>query len=635
MSSNEFFGKNGLVSFTGVVEDRNDPLKLGRVRVRIFGWHTSNKQEMPTESLNWSRVLCPLDNGKNPYTPKESDYVFGFFLDEDKQESLIIGSFHGIPEEASNPEEGFNDPRTNLEEIPLPPQYDSVDLENVENEDSNQEENTGRFYNEDATPGSTTSFGVLKKFYDPSNYKFDINNDGKYDSVDASLLRDPNQDGEFGLFDGGESLVSEIEALPKSNYPLPDELREPTTSRLARNENIQKTIVAIKKSGITSGETASHQASGIGSDTESSETEGFAEPETLYDAKYPYNHVYESESGHVIEIDDTPGAERIHHYHRSGSFTEYHPTADIVSKSKNNYYTIATGDNNNYAGKTYNISAEELLNMIGKTVNLNSRESMNIKSGSGMTQTVGSSLTTQVSENQYTIVSGDKFELIKGDYNIIVKGDLKIKVDGNILVDSAQLIKHQAPLIVSDAKMINSILGGQSISLTGELMGDNIKAHTAGGIGDPPLPPIPIVVEAENDADEEAIPETTSPKEGFILDGPDGYLYKPTSDSSGKLVTLSPEVASHTLWEAVPTGELETVTIQYKHADNTITSWEVVRPVHKKGRLIEVGKFKAIANGNRAHYTWKKAGADYPSQMFWQIGGKEPFFILDSAVRHD
>ena len=26
----------------GVVEDRNDPLKLGRVRVRCYGWHTDD-----------------------------------------------------------------------------------------------------------------------------------------------------------------------------------------------------------------------------------------------------------------------------------------------------------------------------------------------------------------------------------------------------------------------------------------------------------------------------------------------------------------------------------------------------------------------------------------------------------------
>ena len=37
-----FMGQDGFSWFVGVVEDRNDPLKLGRVRVRCLGYHTSD-----------------------------------------------------------------------------------------------------------------------------------------------------------------------------------------------------------------------------------------------------------------------------------------------------------------------------------------------------------------------------------------------------------------------------------------------------------------------------------------------------------------------------------------------------------------------------------------------------------------
>ena len=43
------------------------------------------------------------------------------------------------------------------------------------------------------------------------------------------------------------------------------------------------------------------------------------QPEIPYNALYPYNHVYETESGHIREYDDTPGFERIHERHRSGT----------------------------------------------------------------------------------------------------------------------------------------------------------------------------------------------------------------------------------------------------------------------------------------------------------------------------
>ena len=33
--------------YQGVVEDRNDPLQLGRVKVRFVGLHTEVKQDLP------------------------------------------------------------------------------------------------------------------------------------------------------------------------------------------------------------------------------------------------------------------------------------------------------------------------------------------------------------------------------------------------------------------------------------------------------------------------------------------------------------------------------------------------------------------------------------------------------------
>lgn len=52
MSNNNYFmGMDGFVWWTGVVEDRNDPAKLGRVRVRCLGFHTEDKVDIPTEAI--------------------------------------------------------------------------------------------------------------------------------------------------------------------------------------------------------------------------------------------------------------------------------------------------------------------------------------------------------------------------------------------------------------------------------------------------------------------------------------------------------------------------------------------------------------------------------------------------------
>ena len=65
-----FQGQDGFVWFTGVVEDRQDPDKIGRVRVRCVGYHTDNKTKIATEDLPWAWVMMPTTtssmNGLGP-----------------------------------------------------------------------------------------------------------------------------------------------------------------------------------------------------------------------------------------------------------------------------------------------------------------------------------------------------------------------------------------------------------------------------------------------------------------------------------------------------------------------------------------------------------------------------------------
>ena len=53
MSLEHFQGKDGYIWWHGVVEDRKDPLFLGRCRVRILGWHTENKTGKWRRSGSW------------------------------------------------------------------------------------------------------------------------------------------------------------------------------------------------------------------------------------------------------------------------------------------------------------------------------------------------------------------------------------------------------------------------------------------------------------------------------------------------------------------------------------------------------------------------------------------------------
>lgn len=92
-----FLGKDAFVWWIGQVEDRNDPLGVGRCRVRIFGWHSDNVNELPTEELPWSQPLLPITAPNTFGKPKIGDWIFGFFLDSASgQAPVMIGILPGF-----------------------------------------------------------------------------------------------------------------------------------------------------------------------------------------------------------------------------------------------------------------------------------------------------------------------------------------------------------------------------------------------------------------------------------------------------------------------------------------------------------------------------------------------------------
>jgi len=113
------FSMGEFVWWFGVVEDRMDPEKLGRIRVRILGYHTPNIQDIPTNDLFWAWPIHPITSaamngiGTTPLGPVEGTWVLGFFRDGHMcQDPMVFGTFGGIPEkkEGHQKGEGFKDP---------------------------------------------------------------------------------------------------------------------------------------------------------------------------------------------------------------------------------------------------------------------------------------------------------------------------------------------------------------------------------------------------------------------------------------------------------------------------------------------------------------------------------------------
>ena len=294
----------------GVIEDRNDPLRLGRFRVRVGGIHTPNKLKsdfngIPTNELQWAHVIMPITSASNsgvgasPTGVPLGTHVMGFYRDGDMcQDPVIMGTCLGIPTPASDSSKGFADPD-----------------------------------------------GVYPKFTD---------------EPDVNKLADQTR------YSGAPSSVAKTQA---------------------------------KITGITRQDQTT-----------------WDENVTAAAPQYPLNQVVETESGHVLEYDNTPGSERIHTFHRSGTYEEIIANGDKTTKVVGDGYELFVKNREIY------INVNE-----SKTVNGN------------LLLFVNGNVSTLVNGNEDKTVKGNVTETIEGNYTRNVTGEVNETSGANTNINGAQI----------------------------------------------------------------------------------------------------------------------------------------------------------------------------------------------------
>ena len=97
-----FVGKDGFFWWVGEVEDNEDPMSLGRVKVRVLGYYTNARggttADLPTEYLPWATVMQHTSQPGNDQQGESAGQlqpgaiVMGFFMDgESAQMPIVIG----------------------------------------------------------------------------------------------------------------------------------------------------------------------------------------------------------------------------------------------------------------------------------------------------------------------------------------------------------------------------------------------------------------------------------------------------------------------------------------------------------------------------------------------------------------
>ena len=99
-------GSDGFNWWIGQVESKKngDPKKAGRYKVRIIGQHLKDCDAMPTVDLPWASTMMPVTTPRSSSNSTgasvnldQGDWVIGFYLDNDKQKPIIMGSVGHVP----------------------------------------------------------------------------------------------------------------------------------------------------------------------------------------------------------------------------------------------------------------------------------------------------------------------------------------------------------------------------------------------------------------------------------------------------------------------------------------------------------------------------------------------------------
>lgn len=277
---------------------------------------------------------------------------------------------------------------------------------------------------------------------------------------------------------------------PNGKYPYVRNKMRSSINPLARGESINTIVTnkeAIRRVGIPIA---------LSQDT-------WEQPHTGYATVYPYNSVHETESGHVIEYDDTPGAERMHWYHRTGTFVEVGQNGTKTSRIIGDNYEIIdrngfisiNGTANVTVGGNINIFCQSDANIevSGSTeiqthgsFNLAAANDVNISAGGSINMWANNGLNAQ-SNNNINVRShnSDVYLTSAGTMSIVADGDAYLSTEQNLNVAAAKNVSIEAEtgtmdLLSEDSMSVSSasnalqLYGGSNTFLTG---GRNVNIY--------------------------------------------------------------------------------------------------------------------------------------------------------------
>ena len=185
---------------------------------------------------------------------------------------------------------------------------------------------------------------------------------------------------------------------------------------------------------------------------------------------YPYNKVKETESGHVFEIDDTPGNERISQFHKTGTNYEIQNDGSKTETIVGDGYRVVFGSDNVYIKGNVNLTIDGDLRQLVKgnyhlEVNGNKTEFIRGSRQTKIAQNdqieIDQSYAENITQNHISHVAGNKTQLIDGDDLTTIQGKSDLTVMGDyarmVMATTKSFSAGNHTMVINDALDVTAL----------------------------------------------------------------------------------------------------------------------------------------------------------------------------------
>ena len=261
----------------------------------------------------------------------------------------------------------------------------------------------------------------------------------------------------LGTLPGAPVEYSQSGGFYDPNGTYPKYINEPDVNRLAVNkknignveENPHLSLVLRRLSRTTNIATSEYTLDTTAADLSemgSSLETTWDQPSIPYNASYPYNHVYESESGHIREYDDTSGHERIHERHRTGTSYEIDESGNKTELIVANHYNIIKGSSQALIEGLKDLSIDGHYKLyINKSGSPNNHYDIQIGAGANINIQVdaGNVNITTGGDGKVNVNAGGDYNVkVGGNYNMTVAGSRTVSVSGSTTDNTSGPVVH-------------------------------------------------------------------------------------------------------------------------------------------------------------------------------------------------